>query len=56
MIKDKKVVTNTGDDIDLSVQTLCVHGDTFGAADLMKSIRKGLESEGIEITAISNFL
>lgn len=56
LIKDKKVVTSTGDDIDLSVQTLCVHGDTFGAADLMKSIRKGLESEGIEITAISNFL
>jgi len=56
LVKEGKVITNEGKDIDLRVQTLCVHGDTFGAADLMKNIREGLEREGVEITAISNFL
>lgn len=56
LVKGGKVITNTGDDIDLKVQTLCVHGDTFGAADLMKNIRMSLEEQGVEITAISNFL
>ncbi|MCR5212795.1 MAG: 5-oxoprolinase subunit PxpA [Eubacterium sp.] len=56
LVKEGKVITNTGDDIDLRVQTLCVHGDTYGAWDLMKNIREKLEKENIEITAISNFL
>lgn len=56
LVKEGKVITNTGKDIDLRVQTLCVHGDTFGAADLMKNIREGLEREGVEITSIGSFL
>ena len=56
LVNEHKVITNLGEDIELNVQTLCVHGDTFGAAKLMKNIREGLEREGVEITAIKNII
>ncbi len=56
LVKNHKVITNTGEEIELNVQTLCVHGDTFGATRLMKSIREGLEKDGIEVTAIKNII
>lgn len=56
LVTEHKVISNTGDDVDLHVQTLCVHGDTFGAASLMKNIREGLEGAGVEITPIRNII
>ena len=36
-------------EIPLVAQTLCVHGDTPGAVELVKRIRQRLEAEGIEV-------
>jgi len=49
MAKEGKVIASDGTEISLMAQTLCVHGDTPGAVNLVKQIRDLLESEGIEV-------
>ena len=49
MAKEGKVVAIDGSEISLAAQTLCVHGDTPGAVNLVKEIRELLEKEGIEV-------
>jgi UPF0271 protein len=49
MSKEGKVVAIDGTEISLAVQTLCVHGDTPGAVNLVKQIRELLEGEGIKV-------
>jgi UPF0271 protein len=49
MIRDGIVLTATGQEIPLKIDTLCVHGDTPGAAELVKRIRAGFEAAGIQV-------
>ena len=49
MAKEGKVVAVDGTVIELNPQTLCVHGDTPGAIELVKSIRELLEREGVPV-------
>jgi len=49
MIRDGIVTTPDGKNIPLKVDTICVHGDTPGAAGLTKRIRAGLEAAGIHV-------
>lgn len=49
MAAENKVVAEDGTVIPLEVHTLCVHGDTPSAVDLVRSIRDTLEAEGIDI-------
>jgi UPF0271 protein len=37
----------------VSVDTICVHGDTPGAADLAARIRAALAREGVEVKSVS---
>jgi UPF0271 protein len=53
MVKDKEVVTIDGSVIALQADTICLHGDTPGAADHARAVRRGLESAGIRVTALS---
>ncbi len=52
-VQEKKVTTLDGVDIEIEVDSICVHGDTPGALDLAKSITEHLTANGIEITSIS---
>lgn len=45
------VKTSDGTVIDMPVQTLCLHGDTAGAADSARAIRAALTTAGIAIEA-----
>jgi UPF0271 protein len=56
MVKEGKVETNTGEDTELDVQTVCIHGDTPGASELAKAVRVSLTSAGVEVTSIRNIL
>jgi len=38
--------------IEIEVQTLCVHGDNPSALDHVRTIRKGLEREGLSIVPL----
>lgn len=49
MAKEGKVIAIDGTEIPLMAQTLCVHGDTPGAVDLVRQIRERLDKEGIEV-------
>jgi len=46
------VLTPEGKEIALSIDTICVHGDTPGAAELTKRIRDALTTAGVDVRAI----
>jgi len=49
MAAEGVVIAVNGATVPLEAQTLCVHGDTHTAADLVKSIRQTLEAEGVAV-------
>lgn len=56
MIKEGKVTTASGKDIDIKADSICVHGDNPKAIEFVKEIKKGLIEAGIEIKSIENFI
>jgi UPF0271 protein len=50
MVRDARVVARNGAVISLKVDTICVHGDTPGAAHLAGALRAGLEEATIRVT------
>jgi len=53
MVKQGKVRTVSGKTIDIRAETICIHGDTPGAAAYARTIRELLEAEGITIQPCS---
>lgn len=49
MIRESRVTARNGADIELRIDTLCVHGDTPGAASLARALRRGLEAAGVHV-------
>ncbi len=45
------VATPDGHHVPLSVETLCIHGDTPGAVEIARAVRSALESAGLDIRA-----
>lgn len=54
MASEGVVIAVTGDAVPLEAQTLCVHGDTPSAVDLVKSIRQTLEAEEIAVEPMAS--
>ena len=52
MVRESRVTARNGEDIDLRVETICVHGDTRGAADLARALRAGLDAAGLTVAAV----
>jgi UPF0271 protein len=51
-----KVRTIDGVDIDVSVQTICCHGDTPGAEKIVRSVREALEQAGCQVKPLRDWL
>ncbi|MBV9009576.1 MAG: LamB/YcsF family protein [Verrucomicrobia bacterium] len=49
MLREGKVRTVDGTDLALTAETICVHGDTPGAVEYVRTLRERLEEEGIVI-------
>jgi UPF0271 protein len=49
MVRDSRVTARNGADVLLRIDTICVHGDTPGAADLARALRQGLEASGVQV-------
>lgn len=49
MAAEGRIIAVDGSSIDIEAQTLCVHGDTPSAVDLVRTIRETLESNGIQV-------
>ncbi|MFQ5609938.1 MAG: LamB/YcsF family protein, partial [Woeseiaceae bacterium] len=47
-----QVTARNGEVINAPADTLCVHGDTPGAAGVARAVRDVLESHGVEIRAV----
>jgi UPF0271 protein len=50
--RDKKIPTISGKLIDAEADTICCHGDSPNAADVVKKIREEYERQGIPLTKI----
>src|ERR1700739_4529015 len=49
MVQDGAVVSVTGKVIKMRTDTVCIHGDTPGARDIARGVRKALKDAGIEV-------
>ncbi|MGD8298313.1 MAG: 5-oxoprolinase subunit PxpA, partial [Desulfobacterales bacterium] len=56
MIKEGRVVCIDGTEIDMTADTICVHGDNPAALSLVQKIRTTLQASGIDIAAPQTFL
>ena len=52
MATDRTVVAVDNSVVKLQVDTICVHGDTHGAAELAARIRRALASAGVQVKAV----
>jgi UPF0271 protein len=52
MVQDQEVEAADGGCVPLMIDTLCMHGDTPGAADLAAGIRAAFVQAGVEVNAI----
>jgi UPF0271 protein len=53
MVTEQAVEATDGSRIRFETDTLCLHGDTPGAAALAQAIRRGLEDAGVTVTALT---
>jgi 5-oxoprolinase (ATP-hydrolysing) subunit A len=51
MLREGKVQSVEGGDVDVRAETICVHGDTPGAVEFARELRTQLEENGVEIRA-----
>ncbi len=51
MLREGKVRSVEGRDVDVRGETICVHGDTPGAVEFARELRAQLEHEGVRISA-----
>jgi UPF0271 protein len=56
MAMEGKVRTIDGAEIDISVQTICCHGDTPGAEKIVRAVREGLEKAGCQVRPLRDWL
>jgi UPF0271 protein len=56
MATEGKVRTIDGVDVDISVQTICCHGDTPGAERIVRAVREALEKAGCQVRPLRDWL
>ncbi len=56
MVKDGGVKAINGEWIELKVDTICVHGDNPKAVEIAKAVRGALESEGVKVVPMGEFV
>jgi 5-oxoprolinase (ATP-hydrolysing) subunit A len=52
MVRERSVMSVDGTPVPLEVDTICVHGDTPGAAALAGAIRRALEGDGVRVESL----
>jgi UPF0271 protein len=54
MVRNRGVMSLAGTFLPLACDTMCVHGDTPGAADLARRLRSALEAAGIAVVSLGH--
>ena len=52
LVRDGQVVARDGSTVSVKVDTICVHGDTPGAAELAAAVRAALEQAGVTVAPL----
>ena len=52
MVRNRRVLALDGTIVPISVDTICIHGDTPGAVTLAQHVRAALERAGVRVTAL----
>lgn len=53
LVRDDSVLAGTGETVPVRADSICLHSDTPGAADLAAAVRAGLVSAGVEIRSFA---
>ena len=56
MVAEGKATAITGEEIDVKADTLCLHGDTPGAVEMAKSLKRELEAAGVQIAPVAQLV
>ncbi|MCI0439747.1 MAG: LamB/YcsF family protein [Chloroflexi bacterium] len=56
MVTEGKVKAITGEVIEVQADSLCLHGDTPGAVEMARAVRKGLEDAGVQIVPVGQLV
>ncbi len=56
MVSEGLAVAITGEEIDVQADSLCIHGDTPGAVEMARVLRKELEAAGVEIVPLARLV
>lgn len=56
MATQGRVLSTTGREVEMEVDTLCVHSDTPGAPAIAREIRRRLKEEGVEVLSLRSLL
>ena len=56
MVKEGKVTTADGKEIDIVADSICVHGDNPEALEFVRILKEGLIEEGIKVAPLLEFL
>jgi UPF0271 protein len=51
MLREGKVQSVDGQDVSITAETVCVHGDTPDAVNFARALREKLEEQGVQIRA-----
>ena len=56
MVTEGKAVAISGEVIEVEADSLCLHGDTPGAVDMARALKKALFAEGVKVTPLGELV
>ena len=56
MVAEGKIAAINGEEVEIKADTICLHGDTPGAASLAQTLRQKLEAAGVTVVPMGTFL
>ena len=56
MVTEGRATAINGDVIEVEADSLCLHGDTPGAVEMAKELKRGLEAEGVSIRPLGELV
>ena len=56
MVTEGKAAAITGEMVDVQADSLCLHGDTPGAVDMARALKRELQAAGVEILPVGELL
>jgi UPF0271 protein len=55
IVTEGKVTAINGEEVEMMADTICLHGDTPGAADLARTVRQRLQAACVTIVPMGSF-